>query len=1513
MAKDAGLGQYERPASHRIVKTINRHWTFNYFPAENADATGCQTPDYDDSSWPEVAVPHTWSTYETTGELHPFIRNPAENDSSYWWHGWGWYRKHFSIDAGQKDKKVFVEFEGVQKYCKVWVNGQYLGDHKGGYSGFYFDITNAVEFGKDNVLAVAVYNRRDDKMRIPPMKAGNFNVYGGIFRDVSLVIKDRLYIPFQGSYKHEGGTFVTTPEVSNTKANVRIRTWIKNDYESARECHLTSVIVDAENNIVRALKETRTIRPGELAEFDQTSDFISEPHLWSDDDPYLYRVYSEVRYGDAVTDSYESPLGFRWFQWDYEEDYLYLNGKKVVVHGGNRHQEYPWLGDAIPKWLTAQEMKDMGINMNYNFMRTAHYPNDKIVYDLADQMGIIINEEVPNIKNQVFSREVQKQNLIEMIRRDRNHPSVMFWSMGNETDHAADSAWAVQEDPTRILTARRCLNGSEGKYVKHGNDNMGMEGLLRCTVRGWYDTDEKNFEPSDSQHTGTNQHQYNEHVGSKRVGSDGNLCTWLYADHGCDREYVNSPLLHINLKGWVDLYRIPKYTYYLWRANYAKNPMVFIHPHFWRAQYIGQKKDIFVDSNCDMVELKVNGRTIGRLKPAAEKSNSIKFTDVTIGRGTITAEAMIGGKIVATDSVVMAGEPAKVVLTTSHNNFEPALDSAAIIKADIVDADGIHVYGARNTLNWSVTGPATLVGPEIYESDFDKHMSMDGIMYIDTPVTNIIRSSGKPGEITVTVRAGSLAPGSVIINARPAGGVALVIYEPPVSAGNRKPVARNTASTPSVAPRVELKPSIDEPTLGAKSIDEYAAFIKEYIVKHNPDIATQSAEFEAIVTLFANHFVNTKGLLIADDYNFAAEHYNQCRQITRYVDTTNLPEIFKEGLRRYYADEIITKGDEKRFPAEKQWLSSIPADGKIVIVANADRAKNDIIYASESQFDELVSIVQPDFRRLSDEKKEAVLNYLSRINPYVRRKVFKISSPRIDGKRPNPLESVSYEVQKGKPVLIPELTKIPSGGDDKKQSEASSAPANHDVIVYPPAATAVKSQSYSVEVNQAGVFTEKYKDVSYAHFAFSGKAEITIAANEDIRSYSLSPESYSIPATVQADKLTFSIDRPRKLVVRINGSERLFIFADPMETNPPKLGDSKVVNIMDFGIDNTGKILETEKIQKAIDNLEKDGVLYLPPCIYQTAALRLKSDMTLYLAGGAVLKGAPSYIHYPLDKIGRRMLMISDCANVTVKGRGIIDGNGAAVRASGQKAHLVTIKSSKDILVEDVFLRESGSWNTHILYCDRVTFRNIKMINDVALTNTDGFDPDSSNDVLIEDSFIYTGDDAVAVKTSGRGGLLRDLTNNTFRNNVVLTRKSALKIGTETRAKNMNNIRFMHNQVLQSDRAMAIYCSDGADISNISFTDNHFEQNYPDNKRRMIHFQISNRKGAGHIRDILIKNCTFKKPFPQNSTVEGLDSNHTITGVKFENFSIDGRLCRNANEANLEAEDYAENVTFEVY
>src|SRR5262249_18882757 len=140
------------PASHRVAQTINRNWTFNYFPAESADSAGYEAPAFDDSAWPAIAIPHTWQTFETTGKLHPYIHDADEKQDSYWWRGWGWYRKHFSIAKDLSDRKVFAEFDAIQKYCKVWVNGKLAGDHKGGYDGFYFDITDFVKFGEDNVV-----------------------------------------------------------------------------------------------------------------------------------------------------------------------------------------------------------------------------------------------------------------------------------------------------------------------------------------------------------------------------------------------------------------------------------------------------------------------------------------------------------------------------------------------------------------------------------------------------------------------------------------------------------------------------------------------------------------------------------------------------------------------------------------------------------------------------------------------------------------------------------------------------------------------------------------------------------------------------------------------------------------------------------------------------------------------------------------------------------------------------------------------------------------------------------------------------------------------------------------------------------------------------------------------------------------------------------------------------------------------------------------------------------------
>ncbi len=861
-------------ASSRIEKTIDRDWTFQYFPQQEPNLAPASVR-FDDSRWPAIALPHTWSTYETTRDVHPFIAAANEQVDTYWWYGWGWYRKRIMIDRRYKERLISLEFDGVQKYSKIFVNGKFAGEHKGGYTSFSVDITPFVNFGQENVIGVLVSNRRDDPYAIPPMAAGNFDVYGGIYRDVRLEIKDRLHFPFQGSADYEGGTFVTTPRVSADSAVVRVRSWVRNDYSQARECILVTTIVNRDGKQVARLTGKKAIAAGQTYEFDQTT-LIEHPVLWSPDSPYVYAVTSQIFAGESPADEMTSPLGFRWFSWNKAEHRLYLNGNQIVLNGTNRHQEYPWLGDAMPKWMHKRDLEDIRYNLGHNFQRTVHYPNDPYVYELSDRLGIITVEEVPNIKDIAFGRDVQLQNVREMIRRDRNHPCIFFWSMGNETNQPADSAWAKEEDTTRIIHLRRGTNG--GKYVQTNNDDIGFENLLRCTIRGWHDGDREFPEgghPQNGQVTGTEewQHDVNRAEMIRRQGD--NIVVFLYADHGADRKYLYCPLLYVNPKGWVDAYRNPKYMYYLWEANYGPKPILFIEPHNWRSKYLGQEKDITVDSNCDSVTLRVNGREVETLTPSPANAHSVTFHGVPVEGGVLSADGMRNGQRVH-EEVRMPGEPAAIVLRTSSERIPAGRNGIATIRADIVDANGVHVMGANPPLTWRVEGAATLVGPERYETDTNKDWSRSGELYIDTPISNVIRSTENAGRIVVTVDAPGLRSGRVTLTTvEPANDEVPGISEPAVTDTGRTMVTRDagfkTVVLKAKRQRIaEITQDYDIPEVNGG----YEGAIRQFIVRRNAGVDESTPQFQALILQLASVLKRTRGHMIADDYNFLVRRFN---------------------------------------------------------------------------------------------------------------------------------------------------------------------------------------------------------------------------------------------------------------------------------------------------------------------------------------------------------------------------------------------------------------------------------------------------------------------------------------------------------------------------------------------------------------------------------------------------------------------------------------------------------------
>ncbi|WP_169311975.1 glycoside hydrolase family 2 protein [Pseudopedobacter saltans] len=997
----------------RISKTINENWTFNYFPKKDADKAGYEQPGFNDAKWSVVAVPHTWMTYETTGELHPYVKNASPKDSPYWWDGWGIYRKKIVIGKEFADKKLFVEFDAVQKYSKVWLNGKYLGDHKGGYGGFYFDITDAVKFGEENLLVVAANNTMDDKYSIPPMSAGNFDVYGGINRDVRIVIKDKLHIPYQGSYKHEGGTFVTTPVVNQKEGVVNVLTYVKNDYKEDKNVKLVTIITDADNKEIDRMEVSKILSTDKIHQFSQKSKTINKPNLWSPETPYVYNVHTELYLDNKLVDTYYSPLGFRWFKWDYTKNKLHLNGKEVHVHGQNRHEEYVWLGGAFPKWIAMRDMKDIRYGLEHNFMRTAHYSHDASIYHFTDRNGIFINEELPNIKNQVFNQEVQEQNLREMIRRDRNHPSIFFWSMGNETTDAADSKWAVEEDTTRIVTSRHVYNDSAGEFNPHTEKNMSIEGFLRCTIKGWYSKDERDLEPTDGQHAGTEENDVKRALEKNVQSHYGSV--WLYADHGADREYVNSPLKHINPKGWVDSWRNPKYKYYLWQANFATKPMVFIQYHYWRKQYIGQKKNFMIHSNCDVVELFVNGKSKGKKNLNAANQFTTTFNDILVEKGIIEAVGTKKDGTKVSYKIEMADDAKKIVLEASHTKQFAGRDGVIEIRAKAFDKNGVQVIGARPTLKWTVKGPATLVGPESYTSDIHKVEESEGTMYIDLPVTNLIRSTGEPGKVEITVSTSDLETGKVEVEfvAKDKSDVVKGIEEPVLSLQGREAIPHNMTQVSRIIAPQEMKYFTGELQY---PMDKIKPSVTAFIKKENPTISTTTLEFNYVIAIFTQMMQANNGRLVADDYNFTVDQYNISREITRFIDKQDFPQAYKDELKDYYAYNIVFKGRDKNFIYQKDLIAKIPTGGKSVILNAKQKKYKDVIYTSETDLKKLVHQVYPETAKLEDGEMETILNFIVNVNPYV-------SSSRTRDRKTK-IYTYTYSIDADKAILLPDPAKI---------------------------------------------------------------------------------------------------------------------------------------------------------------------------------------------------------------------------------------------------------------------------------------------------------------------------------------------------------------------------------------------------------------------------------------------------------------------------------------------------------
>ncbi len=488
----------------------------------------------------------------------------------------------------------------------------------------------------------------------------------------------------------------------------------------------------------------------------------------------------------------------------------------------------------------------------------------------------------------------------------------------------------------------------------------------------------------------------------------------------------------------------------------------------------------------------------------------------------------------------------------------------------------------------------------------------------------------------------------------------------------------------------------------------------------------------------------------------------------------------------------------------------------------------------------------------------------------------------------------------------------------------------------------VRSPSYQVEVGGRRVLVEKFADLHCAAFTQAGVQEVTVRADAPVARFNVSPHSAGIAARAEGATLRFTLDRPRHLVVTINGGAELLLFAEPPEPAAPRPGQPGVTSIQDLGVDATGGRVETARLQQAIDRVAAaGGTLYFPPGTYLTGTLSLKSNLTLYLAEGARLLGSTDPADYPVDAhdgrlefdpktwknkdgvdivsnrsvANSRLILIKDAQRVRIAGRGIIDGQGKLTRQPGFRPQLVHIRSSADITVDGVTLRDPAFFNSHVLMSDRVTYRNVKILADRSVPNSDGFNPDSSQDVLVDGCFLLCGDDTIAIKSSGIGGLLRNVERITVRNSQFITTTSAMKMGTESFADYHRDITFENNDVILADRAINLSCTDGAKYENIRFIDIRVERIDGPRIRRPFAIHIDERTpnsgSRGWIHGVLLRNFSIAEAGGHNpSRLTGHSATSDVRDIRFENFSIGGRVRLDPADANVQVDPFVSGVTF---
>ena len=757
---------------------------FNYLTKANSiHNEGPYVANFNDSTWQEVKVPHDWVTILPYADVASHSHGYKTVGYKYPETSVGWYRKTINIPASDLGKHIALQFDGIFRNARVWFNGFYMGTEPSGYATQVYDVTEYVNYGGDNLICV----RAD-----ATLEEGWFYEGAGIYRDAWLMKSAAVGVaPF--------GTFVYADlKQPYDKVTIYVETEVNNHSLTTQQCEVSHRLLDADGReVAKSESSTIMLRAKQTLNSQLLTLNLNTPHLWSPADPYLYKVETTVKVDGRVTDVYETTTGIRDIEFDADRGFL-LNGQPLKLKGVNMHQDHAGVGAAIPDALQAWRIKQLK-KMGCNAYRASHNPMTPALLDICDREGILVIDE-----NRLTGINEEHLRLLErMIKRDRNHPSVILWSNGNEewgmenTIQGTRIAAAMREythllDPTRHSTianagGREMVKGLDvvgfNYIVQNDVDNqkknnptwkiVGTEETTGCGTRGWYFKDEKYPGRMVSLNRTMEQNYENIIERGWKFYDERPWAAGLFYWTGFDYRGEPNPLsypAHDSEFGILDYCGFPKDEAYYLKSWWTDEPVLHIFPHWNLQGHEGEEVEVWAYSNCDEVELTVNGKKLGR--QPMPRNGHLKWKAV-YQPGRVEATGYKNGKRILTKTIETTKAAAKVVLKADRHQIAADGQDMAIVNIELHDQKGRFVPNACPVLTFCLEGDASIIGcgngdPSYLGSD---HPDKQPCHTFSIPAFNgraqvLIQSGKLPSTVTLKCTADGLKYGLLTITTK---------------------------------------------------------------------------------------------------------------------------------------------------------------------------------------------------------------------------------------------------------------------------------------------------------------------------------------------------------------------------------------------------------------------------------------------------------------------------------------------------------------------------------------------------------------------------------------------------------------------------------------------------------------------------------------------------------------------------------------------------------------------------